>query len=507
MSIPDDRGLTITDALAFWAQATPDTVAIASPDREPATYEALNEASARLAAMLRNLGLGRNDGIALIFPPGPDLGLALLAAVSVGIAVPLPWPMPPAEARRVLGSLPVKATLVSSARASSMPELAHPGSPTILFSPGSSGRMSDFHLDGRSFGTPTPETSPYEDDIALILHSSGSTSRPKLVPRTHRAIVSTCRNLIDARAITEADRCLSTAKGVHSQGINTLTVPIYAGASQIILPDLALDALPGWLHAHRPTYISTTPALLRLLAADDAARDALRHAPLRCIHSTASPISTAEIDEFEATFGVPVLSGYGMSEATGIAGERLGWPRVAGAIGTPWCDVRILPESDSEGNAGEITVRGPRVFPGYLDDPEANAAAFLPGGWFRTGDLGYLDDGGHLHLTGRLSEVINRGGEKIAPGEIDDALISHPAVVEAAAFGVPHLRLGEDVVAAVVLRPGASASARELRSWMLDRLAPFKAPRRIWFVDALPHTATGKVQRAELARRWIDLQA
>ena len=339
MSIPADQALTITDALAYWAMATPDNLAMESPGREPATYEALNEASARLAALLRKLGLGQHDDVALLFPPGPDLSLALLAAVSVGVAIPLPWPMPQAETRRALARLPVSAILVSSICASMLPEMAHHAPPAIVFSPGASGRTGDFHIDGRSIANQTPESSPHEDDIALILHSSGSTSRPKLVPRTHRAIVSTCRNLIDARAMTAADRCLSTAKGGHSQGINTLTVPLYAGASQVILPDLTLDALPGWLNAHRPTYISTTPALLRLMAADEAAREALRSAPLRCIHSTASPIATGEVAEFEATFGVPVLSGYGMSEATGIAGERLGAPRVAGAIGTPWCDV------------------------------------------------------------------------------------------------------------------------------------------------------------------------
>jgi acyl-CoA synthetase (AMP-forming)/AMP-acid ligase II len=150
---------------------------------------------------------------------------------------------------------------------------------------------------------------------------------------------------------------------------------------------------------------------------------------------------------------------------------------------------------------GQIVVRGPTLFPGYLDDDEANAAAFLPGGWFRTGDLGFLDDNGYLHLTGRLSEIINRGGEKIVPREVDDVLLSHPAVAEAEVFGVPDARLGEDVVAAVVLKPGMSAKAWELRDWMLDRLAPFKVPRRIWHVASLPRTSTGKVQRGELARR------
>jgi acyl-CoA synthetase (AMP-forming)/AMP-acid ligase II len=149
-------------------------------------------------------------------------------------------------------------------------------------------------------------------------------------------------------------------------------------------------------------------------------------------------------------------------------------------------------------------IRGPTLFPGYLDDAEADAMVFLPGGWFRTGDLGFLDEDGFLYLSCRLNELINRGGEKIAPVEIDHALLSHPAVGEAAVFAVPDARLGEDIVAAVVLRPGMLATPRELRGWMLTHLSPYKVPRRIWMVDHLPRTRTGKVQRGVLADRFLD---
>jgi acyl-CoA synthetase (AMP-forming)/AMP-acid ligase II len=156
---------------------------------------------------------------------------------------------------------------------------------------------------------------------------------------------------------------------------------------------------------------------------------------------------------------------------------------------------------------GEIWVRGPKVVSGYLDDPEATAGAFLPGGWYRTGDTGYLDDEGFLFVTGRLNELINRGGDKIAPAEVDGALLAHPAVRDAAAFAVPDKRLGEDVVAAVVLNDGQTATPRELRRWLLNRLSPHKAPRRIWFVPELPRTATGKVQRGVLSERFLAAQA
>ena len=155
------------------------------------------------------------------------------------------------------------------------------------------------------------------------------------------------------------------------------------------------------------------------------------------------------------------------------------------------------------GVAGAIVARGPTVMDGYLDDPEANRAAFTPDGWFRTGDLGYLDEDGFLFITGRAKEQINRGGEQISPAEIDRVLSEHPAVAEAAAFAVPDALLGEEVVAAVVVRPGQEATARELRRWLFDRLALSRAPRRIWFVATLPRTATGKVQRALLSERFL----
>jgi acyl-CoA synthetase (AMP-forming)/AMP-acid ligase II len=267
--------------------------------------------------------------------------------------------------------------------------------------------------------------------------------------------------------------------------------------------------LPVWLDEFRPTYISTTPALLRAVAAEgEALGAAFRRSSQRCILSSAGPLSAAELSALEAMLGAPILNTYGMSEASFIAGEPVpALHRVPGSVGLAQCDVRIIDERGEplpRQQTGEIVIRGPRVFPGYLDDPAANAASFLPGGWFRTGDLGFLDDAGYLHLTDRLGEVINRGGQKIAPHEVDDVLRGHPAVADAAVFAVPHDLLGEDVVAAVVVKPGMAPSPRELRRWVRDRLAPFKVPRRMWTVERLPRTPTGKVQRQVLAERFMN---
>ena len=215
------------------------------------------------------------------------------------------------------------------------------------------------------------------------------------------------------------------------------------------------------------------------------------------------------IERAERSLNAVIFDGYGMTEASYITGQGPDpEDRRKGTVGPPLNSViRVLDPAGRDvapGTTGAIVIRGATLFPGYLDDAEANAAAFLPGGWFRTGDLGYLDGDGCLALVGRVNELINRGGEKIAPAEVDHALLSHPAVAEAAAFAIPDARLGEDIVAAVVFRAGQTASARDLREWLLHRLAPAKAPRRIWPVDALPRTSTGKVQRGELARRWRE---
>ena len=221
---------------------------------------------------------------------------------------------------------------------------------------------------------------------------------------------------------------------------------------------------------------------------------------------TSAAIPAETLARLQRRFGVPIYPEYSSNEAGVIA--RVSPPPTAskpGSVGVPFLEVRIVDESAGDlpaGAEGEIIVRGPTVM---RVEPAASAerkGVFLPGGWFRTGDLGYLDRDGFLFVTGRKKEIINRGGSKIAPAEIDEVLLGHVAVAQAAAFSVPDARLGEDIAAAVVLKSGISVTPRQLRLWLLDRLSVYKVPRRVWLVDELPRTATGKVQRRELSRRF-----
>lgn len=493
---------TLPEALAYWAERTPDAIALLSPGRAPIAYHELYDETARVAAALGALGLGSQDAIALIVPEGPALCMVLLAAMSIGIAVPLVWPGPEPEYRRALANRRVRAVVAAAEAADVVRRCVGAARPdAITEGRWSSGGLQVWVADSRGRDPSDPVGM---EACAAILRSSGTTGRPKLIPRTHQNIASFCEDFIEARAVTPADRGLSLARTVSSQGLHILAVTLFAGASLIVVPSLERPALAGWMRAYRPTYLSTTPAVLRAVAAEGAA---LREAALRCVFATSAPLPSAEAERLESALGAPILNMYGLTEATAIAGER--YPRdrrVPGSVGPAWCEVEIISEFGERlgpDETGEIVVRGPRVSPGYLDDPNCTASAFLAGGWFRTGDLGFVDGMGYVHLRGRLGEIVNRGGEKIDPGEVDAVLRAHPAVEDAAAFPVPDPLLGEDIVAAVVLAQHASVTQRQLRAWLLDHLLPYKSPRRIWFVDDLPRTATGKVQRAVLSERFL----
>jgi hypothetical protein len=279
----------------------------------------------------------------------------------------------------------------------------------------------------------------------------------------------------------------------------------------LALPGFDLARLPARIAAYRPTWFSATPTVLRAIAMDDAASAAVRAYPPRLIRASAGAISAGEIRILEERFQAPVLHSYGMSEASFISGEPYGSSRrKPGSAGFANHEVRILGDDGRPlptGETGEIAVRGPNVFPGYLNDPAANAASFLPDGWFRTGDVGFIDDDGFLFVTGRLKELIKRGGMAIGPLEIEEALLADPTVAEACVFGVPHPDLGEDVAAAVVLRPGALGTERAVRDRVAELLSPPKVPRHIVFVTAIPGSATGKPRRGELAAAVVSMLA
>ncbi len=342
------------------------------------------------------------------------------------------------------------------------------------------------------------------NDVALLIPTSGTSGRQKNVPLSHANVTASSANLAEHLRIVPSDRCLNMMPLFHSHALRgALLTSLFAGASVICTPGFSSEHVLRWFDELRPTWYTAVPTIHQaVLAAFNAHTHAVRPPCLRFIRSTSSALPPATLVQLESALHAPVIESYGMTECSVICINPLPpEERRIGSVGLPTkVDFRIVDESGGEcanGVAGQIVIRGPRVFDGYDDDESANAAAFQDG-WFKTGDLARRDADGYVFITGRAGEIINRGGEKIAPREVDDALLEHPAVAQAVGFGVPHATLGEDLVAAVVLRPSFQVSEQALRAHLLPRLVMHKVPTSIIILDEIPKGPVGKFQRTRL---------
>ncbi|GAC1417022.1 MAG: acyl--CoA ligase [Candidatus Velthaea sp.] len=348
------------------------------------------------------------------------------------------------------------------------------------------------------------DRTPGDDDVALFLHTSGTTSRPKGVPLTHANLATSADNIGRWYRLNASDVSLCVMPLFHVHGLVFSTLSILAAGGSVIVPE-KFSATAFWptVRDYGVTVVSAVPTIYRTLmlrADDDGAPQPGEHG-IRFLRSSSSALPASEMQRLEARFGVPVIEAYSMTEASHqMCANPLEGERRPGSVGVgAFVEVTILDEAGNElppGGVGEVSIRGKNVTSGYHNNPAANAAAFT-NGWFRTGDHGRLDERGYLTLVGRLKELINRGGEKISPVEIDDALLSHPGVREAVAFGMPDEKYGEAVAAALVLHDGTTAE--DVLAHVRTKLATFKVPVTVHVVDAIPKTATGKVQRRVVA--------
>ena len=346
---------------------------------------------------------------------------------------------------------------------------------------------------------------PAPNDVALVLHTSGTTALPKVVPLTQANLMASARQIAATLKLTPSDRCLNLMPLFHTHGLSgALLSSIASGATFVTTPALEPASFGRWLIDSEATWYTAVPTMHQVIVA--AMRDTKLPRPtkLRFVRSSSSPLPPPVAVELEALFAVPVLQAYGMTEASHqIACNPLPpGRRKPGSVGLPaGTEIRIVGDGGrvlSRGERGEVCIAGPGVFGAYADNPEANRTSFIDG-FFRTGDEGYLDEDGYLFLTGRLKEMINRGGEKIAPAEIDMVLLEHPSVAEAVCFAVPHPTLGEDIAAAVVAKAGAELDGAALQDFVANRAAPHKIPQKIFVMAALPTGPTGKVGRREAA--------
>lgn len=488
------------------ARRSPHADAILAPGARPLSFSALAENVGAAGAALRERGVRRNDAVAVVLPNGPAMAVTFLGVASHATAAPLNPTYREAELEFYLTDLGARALITSDEVDTPARRVAHKrGIPVLdLVSYGDAG---PFQLAGPG-SRPSPQDVPHPDDIALVLHTSGTTSAPKQVPLTQRNLVASARHIQEWLRLSHADRCLNVMPLFHIHGIMAaLTASVAAGASVVCTPGFLAPRFFEWLEAFQPTWYTAVPTMHQsILERAPAYADVIERSPLRFIRSSSASLAPSVLAELEATFDAPVVEAYGMTEAAHQMTSNPLPPstRKPGSVGVAaGPDVAVMDAQGAllpPGSTGEVVIRGPNVTAGYVANPEANAAAFTDG-WFRTGDEGQIDGDGYLVLSGRIKEIINRAGEKIAPREIDEVLLDHPSVVQAVAFAVPHPRLGEEVGAVVVRAEGADVTERQLQEFVGARLAPFKVPRVVVFADSVPKGPTGKLQRIGLAER------
>ena len=499
----------IYDVLQAWAVRTPDAPALLAAGRMPLTYGRLRRHIEDVVQRLRTLGVGRQDRIALALPTGPEMAVAFLAVAAGAVCAPLHAASSTDELDAYLTDLDARALMVLAGTETPARAMAHMrGMQIIELSPVPGAEAGLFTLTGEQLPHAGPHGFTQPNDVALVLPTSGTTSRPRRVPLTHTNICTAADNMRVTLALVARDRCLNVLPFFHVHALLTaLLTSLVAGASCVCNPGFSPAAFFAAMAEFRPTWYTAVPTLHRAILASVAQHcETIADYPLRFIRSASAPLPQRVLAELERVFKAPVIETYGMTEtAAQITSNPLPpAPRRPGSVGVAaGPEVAIM---SPEGGLlpaeaiGEVVVRGPTVFQGYENNPTANRSAFTDG-WFRTGDQGFLDAHGYLFITGRLREIINRGGEKIAPQEVDDVLLGHPAVAQAVTFAVPHARLGEDLAAAVVLHRHAGATEHDLRLFAAARLAAFKVPQRIYLVADLPKSPTGKLPRLGLAAK------
>jgi acyl-CoA synthetase (AMP-forming)/AMP-acid ligase II len=483
--------------------------ALSSPGGKPLSYSALRAQAARVAGTLAGYEIGPGQRVALVLDNGPEMAAAFLSVASGATAAPLNPSYRAEEFEFYLTDLAARLLIIGTAAESPAVGVAERlGIPVARLIPEPEKGSGTFRLEVPGSATPIVPKPVDGDSIALVLHTSGTTSRPKIVPLSHRNLVTSARNVRDTLALTAEDRGLAIMPLFHIHGIvASLLAPLSAGSEVCCSPGFNALRFMSWLTEVKPTWYSGVPTMHQaILLRAGKNREALVGQRLRFIRSSSAALPPSVLEELERVFGVPVLEAYGMTEAAHqMASNPLPpAPRKPGTVGVAaGPEIRVVDTTGatvSAGVTGEIVIRGPNVMREYESNPKANADAFYDG-WFRTGDQGVMDAEGYLSITGRLKEIINRGGEKISPREVDEILMGHPAVHQCVCFAMPHQMLGEEVAAAIVLRQGAEASDQDLRRFAAERLADFKVPRKIVILTEIPVGPTGKLQRIGLAQK------
>ncbi len=496
---------TVLDLLAAGADAAS---AIMAPEGPALSHAGLREQARETLETLNRHGIGRGDRVAIVLPNGAEMAGAFLCIAAAATTAPLNPAYRAEEFDFYLGDLEARALVVPAGADNAARDVAARRGIPIYELSRNGDCAGSFTLAGPRQSRTVAAGPAAAADTALVLHTSGTTSRPKMVPLTHANLAASARHIGAALDLRPGDRCLNVMPLFHIHGlIAAVLSSVAAGGAVVCTPGFNALRFFSWLDTCRPTWFTAVPTMHQaILARAPRNTEIVAETRLRFVRSSSAPLPARVMAALEEVFSAPVIESYGMTEACHqmTSNPLPPAPRKAGTVGVAaGPEVAVMGEDDrlaETGTTGEVVIRGANVTPGYDNNPEANAQAFR-NGWFRTGDQGRLDTDGYLTITGRLKEIINRGGEKIGPREVDEALMDHPAVAQAVTFAAPHEKLGEEIAAAVVLREGTTANADELRDFVRERLADFKVPRQVIFLDEIPKGPTGKLQRIGLARK------
>lgn len=517
--------ISLTSLLCKAAEEFPNQRAIAVSGKYELTHSQLQATVTACAARLRAAGVGHGDVVALAFPNSIEFVVLFMAVMRArGVAAPLnaaytaeEFEFYLADSKSKLLLLPAEGNTAAETAAAKIGlpvakcrfSILSEGTGSIEFVSESPG--FDLGLDKGEADIEAELSCDLHDDMALFLHTSGTTSRPKGVPLTQLNLATSTLHIKETYEFSTSDATVITLPLFHVHGLVAgLLSSLISGASVVLPAAGRFSASTFWtdMRTYGTTWYTAVPTIHQILLERHATKPEDQYPELRFIRSCSASLAPIVLERLESAFGAPVLEAYAMTEASHqMTSNPLphSGGRKAGSVGkATGIELTILDENgvpQPQGRTGEVCIRGANVTKGYQNNPEANESAFQFG-WFHTGDLGYLDEEGYLFLKGRIKELINRGGEKISPFEVDAVLLSHPAVAQAVAFAVPDEKYGEEVNAAVVPVEGVSVMEEDVISTCKKNLAAFKVPKRVFVTDSLPKTASGKIQRRVMAEHF-----
>ncbi|RZC57540.1 hypothetical protein C5167_004841 [Papaver somniferum] len=506
---------TLTGLLKQSAGKFPSHRSVSVSGKFDLTHSKLQQLVDQAASILISNGVHPGDVIALTFPNTIEFVIMFLAVIRArATAAPLNSAYTQEEFEFYLSDSESKFLLTSqegnqsAQSAASKLSISHI---TATFS----------HLDekltlsAQSESGAFPDSLPVNDpsDIALFLHTSGTTSRPKGVPLTQQNLAASVQNIISVYKLTESDSTVLVLPLFHVHGLLAGLLSSLGAGAAVTLPAAGrFSASTFWpdMIKYNATWYTAVPTIHQIILERHLSHPEEFYPKLRFIRSCSASLAPTILTRLEEAFDAPVLEAYAMTEASHLMcsnplPENGG--HKSGSVGKPvGQEMAILDESgvqQAENVSGEVCIRGLNVTKGYKNNPEANKSAYKFG-WFHTGDVGYMDSDGYLHLVGRIKELINRGGEKISPIEVDAVLLSHPDVAQAVAFGVPDDKYGEEINCAIIPRDGSTVDEAEILRFCKKNLATFKVPKKVFITDAVPKTASGKIQRRLVAEHFLS---